>query len=71
MCHLLDAFPLAEISRVLLLITSEMMMEARSCWKINLEHENCASVDIDAGMAGMYRLKLKKKKKKKHEMGVE
>jgi hypothetical protein len=54
MCHLLlDAFPLAEIFRVLLLITSEMMMEARSCWKINLEHENCASVDIDAGMAGM------------------
>lgn len=35
-------------------------MEARSCRKINLEHENCASVDIDAGMAGMYRLKYKK-----------
>lgn len=70
MCHLLlDAFPLAEIFRVLLLITSEMMMEARSCWKINLEHENCASVDIDAGMAGMYiQTKIIKKK---HEMGVE
>ena len=32
-----------------------MMMDARSYWKRNLEHENCASVDIDAGMARMYR----------------